>query len=770
MSLFTRPRRQSDAPGSGADPDDTPGTTPAPREPRDDHDDHDGDEAEAAEPAGGAGDTAEAADGTGPGEEPLAGAEEAGAAGEAQTAQGDDVDAARKNGEDHDGDAADAAGPAGGAGDAGGAGGAEVTGAAVDGTAPGDEPSAGTEKAEAAGAEEAQADDGDAAGTAREARDDQGGEPGGDAPTDPAPDAGPGPAPEADPESADAPSAAVAREGWFGWRSRWPRASRGVTVGTTVLAGALVLFALLVPNRVERLTPEAFLRIPAEGILLAALLLVLPPRPRRITAVVTGVLLGLLTVLKFLDMGFYQVLARPFDLVLDWILLDDATDFVRESFGRGGQILAVAGVLVLFVLLLLLMTLATARLTRLMARHRPVAARTTLVLCVVWITCVTLGVQVSGVPVATKGTTEMLGNRVEQVRAGIRDARVFKKEAAVDAFADTPPDQLLTGLRGKDVLFTFIESYGRTAIDHPEMAAETDAALTEGTRRLDAAGFGSRSGWLKSPVTGAGSWLAHSTFLSGLWIKNQQRYRSLTTSDRMTLTSYFRRAGDWRTVGIVPGVRRAWPEGKFFGLDHIYDSEHLGYHGPYFSWTPVPDQFSMEAFERLEHGKEDRPPIMAEIILASSHNPWSPIARMIDWEDLGDGSVFHRIKEEGTDPKEVWKSPESIRTEYRRAVEYSLRSLIEWIERYGDEDTVVVFLGDHQPVPAVVDGSPSKEVPVTVVARDKKVLDRIDDWGWTDGLKPAPDAPSWGMDRFRDRFMTAYGPDGGTAGPPGPRD
>src|SRR5690606_13499527 len=224
-----------------------------------------------------------------------------GAAGEARTAQGYDVDAARKTGEDHDGDAADAAGPAGGAG------GAEVTGAAVDGTAPGDEPSAGTEKAEAAEAVEAQADDGDAAGTAQEARDDQGGEPGGDAPTDPAPDtdphpapdagprlapdAGPGPAPEADPESPDAPPAAVAREGWFGWRSRWPRASRGVTVGTTVLAGALVLFALLVPNRVEQLTPEAFLRIPAEGILLAALLLVLPPRPRRITAVVTGVLL-----------------------------------------------------------------------------------------------------------------------------------------------------------------------------------------------------------------------------------------------------------------------------------------------------------------------------------------------------------------------------------------------------------------------------------------------------------------------------------------------
>ncbi|MFC7844708.1 sulfatase [Streptomyces sp. NPDC057382] len=548
------------------------------------------------------------------------------------------------------------------------------------------------------------------------------------------------------------------RPGWFGWRRRHPRAAHRVSLAVTVLAGLLVLVALLLPNRIERLEFTSFLRIPAEGVLLAGLLLALPPRPRRITAVVTGMLLGLLTVLKFLDMGFHQVLARPFDLVLDWILLDDATDFLRESFGRTGQVLAVTAVVVLFVALVVLTTLAVVRLTNLMVRHRHTAGRTVLVLGTAWMTCMTLGLQIGTVPIATKGNADFVGNRVEQVRAGLRDARVFREQAAVDAFAKTPPDRLLTGLRGKDVLFTFIESYGRVAIDDPAMAAQTDAVLRESTAGLKSAGFASRSGWLRSPVTGAGSWLAHSTFLSGLWIKNQQRYRSLTTSDRMTLTKYFGKTGAWRTVGIVPGVRRAWPEGKFFGLDHIYDSEHLGYHGPYFSWTPVPDQFSMEAFQRLEHGKKDREPIMAEIILASSHNPWSPVAHMIDWEDLGDGSVFHRIKKEGTDPKEVWKDPEKVRAEYRKAIEYSIRSLTEWMQRYGDEDTVLVFLGDHQPVPTVLAGDTGRDVPISIVAKDSKVLDRVADWGWTDGLKPAADAPRWGMDKFRDRFMTAYGP------------
>ncbi|MFF0183707.1 sulfatase [Streptomyces sp. NPDC005244] len=569
------------------------------------------------------------------------------------------------------------------------------------------------------------------------------------------------PEPSDAPETSAAPDEAGAvagRGGWRGWRVTYPRAARAVTVGTTVLAGVLVLFALVVPNRLDRLSVGAFLRIPAEGVLLAALLLALPPRPRRVMSYVVGALLGLLTVLKFVDMGFYSVLVRPFDLVLDWSLFGNAADWVRESFGRTGEVVALIAVVALVVALLVLMTLAVARLTDVMVRNRPVAGRTVLVLGTAWITCVTLGVQFTGVPVASQIDARIVQNRVRQVQAGLRDGQVFERQASVDAFADTPPDQLLTGLRGKDVLFTFIESYGRTAIDDPAMSRQVDTALTQGNSRLKSAGFSSRSGWLRSPVTGAGSWLAHSTFLSGLWIKNQQRYRSLTTSDRSTLTSYFRKTGAWRTVGIVPGVRRAWPEGKFFGLDHIYDSEHLGYNGPYFSWTPVPDQFSLGAFERLEHGKKDRRPMMAEIILASSHNPWAPIAHMIDWDDLGDGSVYDKIKEEGKDPKEVWKNPESVRTEYRRAIEYSLHSLTEYVQKYGDKNTVLVFLGDHQPVPTVTAGSTSRDVPVTIVAHDQKVLDRVADWGWTDGLKPAADAPEWRMDTFRDRFLTAFGP------------
>ncbi len=76
---------------------------------------------------------------------------------------------------------------------------------------------------------------------------------------------------------------------------------------------------------------------------------------------------------------------------------------------------------------------------------------------------------------------------------------------------------------------------------------------------------------------------------------------------------------------------------------------------------------------------------------------------------------------------------------------------------------MLVFLGDHQPSPVIVGKRASRDVPITIVAKDPKVLERVNGWGWTDGLKPGPGAPVWRMDAFRDRFLTAFGPEGGPA-------
>ncbi|WP_245694751.1 sulfatase [Streptomyces abyssalis] len=543
------------------------------------------------------------------------------------------------------------------------------------------------------------------------------------------------------------------------YRDRFPVLARALPWVTTGLAAVVVLFGLLLPNSLDRLSAGTLLRLPVEAIYLAALLLVLPRRAGRLVSLAAGVSLGLLTVLRLIDMGFFSVLDRPFDPVLDWILLDDAEEFLRTTVGRAGAVAVAAGIVILVLLVLVLMTLAVRRLSDLVVRNSVVATRTTLVLGTAWITISSLGLQaVEGIPFATKAASRLVEERAMLLRKGLNDGKAFAEQAAVDDFRGTSPDRLLTGLRGKDVIFAFVESYGRGAVEDPEMAPQVGAVLRNQDDRLREAGFSSRSGWLTSPTTGAGSWLAHSTLMSGLWIDNNQRYRTATASDRFTLTGAFQRSKAWRTVGMMPGVRRSWPEGQFYHFDKIYDSREMGYKGPMFSWSPVPDQYTMQAFERLENGRKNRKPLMTTVILATSHNPWAPLPTTVGWDEIGDGSIYHAQKKAGKTPQEVWKDPGRVRTEYRRSVQYSIRSLTDYVAKYGDKDTVLVFLGDHQPVPTVVGNDAGRDVPITIAARDPKVMDRMSDWGWDDGLKPGKGAPVWRMDSFRDRFLTTYGP------------
>ncbi|MCZ4510282.1 sulfatase [Streptomyces sp. ActVer] len=541
------------------------------------------------------------------------------------------------------------------------------------------------------------------------------------------------------------------------WRDRHPVAARNVGWTVTGLSLLLVCFALLMPTSAPKFTPGVFLRIPVEAVLGAAVLIVLPRRPRLVVAILAGAILGVLTVLNLLDVGFNMFLGRGFNVVLDWVLFDDAQSYLKDTMGNGGAIGAVIAVVALVLIVLVLMTLAVLRVSNVMARNHDAASRATLVVGTAWVTCAALGLQLSGPGIAARTTVARVEDRVNRVQATLKDEAAFAKEAKKDAFGGTPGDQLLTDLRGKDVMIAFIESYGRSAIEDEATAAGVDATLTAKNEALTKAGYSAKSGWLTSATYGGSSWLGHSTFLSGLWINNQNRYRTVTAGEHLTLTGAFKRTGAWRTVGVMPGVQKNWPEGKFYGLDNVYDSRELGYEGPKFSWSTMPDQYALSAFERLEHGKKRDKPLMSEIILTSSHQPWAPIPKMIPWDQVGDGSVYEGIEKAGKDPADVFYDSKKVKEEYGKSIQYSVNSLIDYVVKYGSKNTVLVFLGDHQPLAGVSGSNAGRDVPVSIVARDKSVLDKIEDWGWTDGIKPDKSAPVWRMDSFRDRFLTAYG-------------
>ena len=533
------------------------------------------------------------------------------------------------------------------------------------------------------------------------------------------------------------------------------RAGRRTWILTT-LAGILVLVAFVGPNQLGQVSIAAYARIPVEGLMAAALLLVLGTRARRVAVVVIGAGLGLLTVLKFLDMGFYEVFDRPFHPIFDWSFLGPAVDFVVTSVGQAGAVATVVGVVLLVLAILVLMVLAVRRLTRVALGHRGRATQLLAGLGVVWLVCALSGVQLAArEPVASRSAADHLYDDVRHVREGLTDGKEFAAQAADDKYRYTPGSQLLTSLRGKDVLFVFVESYGRVAVERSDSAPVIDPLLDAGTKKLDAAGFGSASAFLTSPTYGGGSWLAHATLQTGLWVDNQQRRFTLNSLDRMTLSIAFNRAG-WRTSGVVPANTEDWPDGDMYHFDKVYDSRNVGYRGPRFSYATVPDQYTLQRFEhdeRRAHG-----PVMAEIDLVSSHTPFTPVPSMVAWNEIGDGSVYDPMPAKGPQPGDVWPDPTKVRAAYTASIKYALESLLSYIQTYGDDDLVVVFLGDHQPQPIIASQEGTRDVPVTIVAHDPAVLAKVSGWGWTPGLNPSPTAPVWPMDSFRDRFLAAYGP------------
>ena len=527
-----------------------------------------------------------------------------------------------------------------------------------------------------------------------------------------------------------------------GDRERLRAGTAGVV---TALAVVLVGFALIFPDQLSRFTPGAFLRLPVEVIILVGLALVLPGAPRRVMATVVGLVLGLVVILKLINLAFYSVLGQPFNPLTDLSYLKSAVGFLRDSAGPYRTVAAVIAAILIVVTVLLLLTWSALRLTTFTTQHRASSAWSACTLGVVWLLCAALGAQVAGAPVAATGAAAFAQEEVDTALA------------ADDAFAAVPDGELLTGLRGKDVLLVFVESYGRVAIEDSTISPQVNEVLTRGTDSLRAAGFSSRSAYLTSPTFAGISWLAHSTLQSGLWIDSQQRYNQLLQTDRLTLSAAFKRAG-WRTVAAAPANTEDWPQGaSFYHYDTIYDQRNVGYAGPSFSYASMPDQYTLAAFQRNELA-QSHSPVMAEIDLVSSHGPWAPLPRMVDWEAVGDGSIFADMPAQGQSPEDLLGDPEKTKAAYGESIRYSMSTLISFVETFHDDNLVVIAVGDHQPAAVVSGPSASHDVPITIIARDPDVMNRIASWGWQPGMLPNSQAPVWPMDAFRDRFLTAYAP------------
>ena len=531
--------------------------------------------------------------------------------------------------------------------------------------------------------------------------------------------------------------------------------------GALSAAAVILLLVLVAPNHPAALTPGALLVFPLELPVILLALVALPSSGRLGLTVQSVIVLAItsVTVLKLADFATFVAYGRGFNPLVDLHLVSAAWHLGSGTLGVPLAGLAVATGAAGLAVLVWLTWWATGRWR---ATSPPPVIRGAAAVAAV--PCALLAAAEIGDamgrwklpfdPAGTAFTARVAVERAAMARKTLAGLRAFRTAAANDPFDGAGP--LLDRIGERDVLITFIESYGASSLTNARYAPRHRATLAQIEERLAARGLAMRSGWLEAPMIGGQSWLAHATLATGLWIPDQRAYGAALQSGRRSLFHVAQENG-FDSVAVMPAITMDWPEAGFMGFDRVLPAAELGYRGQPFNWVTMPDQFTLSALDRLVlQGSPgtDRPPVFVQVALISSHAPWTPVPDLVDWDSVGDGRVFDAIATSGDPPEVVWRDRDRVRAQFRKAVDYSLRTVGAYAERHADDPPLMIVLGDHQPARFVSEDD-SFAVPVHVIGPPRLVA-RFAEWGWGAGLVPDGDATVWRMDRFRDRFLSAF--------------
>lgn len=489
-----------------------------------------------------------------------------------------------------------------------------------------------------------------------------------------------------------------------------------------------------------------------ETLIIAPLMLLLPAGLMRRIMGIGLVSWVVLATAANLGMAATQMaFSRPLNLYLDIPLL---RSIYHLLVGNVGQLLAVCAMLlgaaVLLGIALGLVRLLSPPVTFSIKRLPRVTALALLVIATTFTALELNGVRpVDSARLPLVGITRFQWQQITDTHAA-RLAFTAQLEAA--PFKSQP----LPGLAEHNVLLTFIESYGVSALEKPRYANVLLPTLTDMQQRLGDRNLHVVSGLLESPVRGGQSWLAHATILSGRWIDNQLWYQLMLDNRHSTLIDDFRATGQ-RTLAVMPAITMAWPEGEAYGFDDIAAAKDINYAGPALNWVTMPDQFTLDY---TEHHLLGTAPVFAQLALISSHAPWTPILPVIEeWALIGDGRIFAPWENAGDPPEVLWQDIERIRDHYAWSVDYAMKVVGRWAERVVDANTLMIVLGDHQAASLITGDDASAAVPVHIISGDPALLVPFLARGFVNGTLPAfdkvPTAPR--MSQLRHWLQADFG-------------
>ncbi len=358
-------------------------------------------------------------------------------------------------------------------------------------------------------------------------------------------------------------------------------------------------------------------------------------------------------------------------------------------------------------------------------------------------------------------TTEV----TRQVRAGLRDrAGVRRRDRRPTAFARHPrrPAADRPARQGRRRRLRRELRPGRGRGLRPSRRRSTRCS-TPASRRLRAAGFSvpqrlphladvrrRRAGWPTPRCSPAcGSTTSSAT-------------TSSSASDRLTLTGAFqpgRLADRRRRAGQHPATGRRATRSTATTRSTTPATSATAARSS--ATPPMPDQYTLSAFQRLELGHRPHAPLMAEIDLVSSHAPVGAAPALVDWDAVGDGSVFDGMPAAGRLAGTSCRRDPDAGAGRRTASPSSTRcdTLVSFVQTYGDDNLVLVVLGDHQPATVVTGaGRQPRRADHRRRPRPGGAATGSPRGAGRTACGPDRHAPVWPMDAFRDRFLTAYGP------------
>ncbi|SEK39840.1 Phosphoglycerol transferase MdoB [Roseovarius nanhaiticus] len=527
-----------------------------------------------------------------------------------------------------------------------------------------------------------------------------------------------------------------------------------------ILAAVILHLALIQPNHPAAMTWQALWLFPLELPVIMLALIALSGKWAMLLRVLLTACLTLVTVLKTADFGMFTALARGFNPVADLVLIDAGMRLLAGSIGMIPALLAALAAVLAVCAIGWLIWWATGVLAKVTLPRRRAAGAGAALFAVLAIAEIGMALGRWSLPVAPPGAafTARVGyERVQLVRQTITDLRAFRIAARQDPFAERTGllDRLTdesANAANRDVLVVFVESYGRTSLETPFYAGTHRATLLAAEARLRDAGYAMASGLLVAPTRGGQSWLSHATFANGLWINDQTRYGAMLASGRETLFHIAARSG-FRTAAVMPQITLDWPESEAMGFDTVLAAADLGYRGAPFNWVTMPDQFTFTALDRLVRAREEGP-VFAQLALGSSHAPWTPVPDLVPWDEVGDGRIFNDMAAAGDPPEMVWRDRDRVREQYRKAINYALRTVFDYAALHADAPPLMIILGDHQAADFVaLEDRP--DVPIHIIGPPDLVA-QLKGWGWQEGLIPDPDVAPMAMDRMRDLLIETF--------------